>query len=77
MAALTEFIQDGIRYVPCKVVAKSVDLSPEYLTRFCRERLIMAVFHKGVWYVHEGSLYTFLEKQRREQEDYKPEGNPA
>jgi hypothetical protein len=30
MAALTEFLQDGIRYVPCKAVAKSVGLSPEY-----------------------------------------------
>jgi hypothetical protein len=70
MSALTEFIQDGIRYVPCKIVAKSVDLSSEYLTRFCRERLIMAVFHKGAWYAHEGSRHTFLQKQKREQEEY-------
>ena len=55
MSALPEFIQDGIRYVPTKAIAKSVGLSPDYLTRFCRERAVAAVFHKGAWYVNEAA----------------------
>jgi hypothetical protein len=43
MAALQEFIQDGIRHLPSKELAKSVGLSPQYLTRFCREGRVAAV----------------------------------
>ena len=70
MAALTEFIQDGIRYVPTKVVAKSVGLAPDYLSRFCREGLVAGVFHKGAWYVEEQSLNRFLADQERQREEY-------
>jgi len=73
MAALSEFVQDGIRYVPTKAIAKSVDLSPDYLTRFCREGKVAAVFHKGAWYVSEASLTTFLadEARRRDEQNRK------
>ena len=36
MAALTEFVQDGIRYIPTKTIAKAVGLSPRYVADFCR-----------------------------------------
>jgi len=73
MAALSEFVQDGIRYVPTKSIAKTVDLSADYLTRFCREGKVAAVFHKGAWYVSEASLTTFLadEARRREEQNRK------
>ncbi len=45
MAALPELIQDGIRYVPTKAIAKEVGLSPRYLTDFCRDGRVTAVFH--------------------------------
>jgi hypothetical protein len=56
MAALTEFVQDGIRYVPTKAIAKEVGLSPRYLADSCRDGEVAAVFHKGAWYVQETSL---------------------
>ena len=71
MAALTEFIQDGIRYVPTKAIAKSVGLSPRYLADFCRDGRVTAIFHKGAWYVEESSLRSFLADRQREQEVYK------
>ena len=70
MAALSEFIQDGVRYVPTKAIAKEVGLSPRYLADFCRDGHVSAVFHKGAWYVEENSLRAFLDKRAREQEEY-------
>jgi hypothetical protein len=70
MAALSEFVQDGIRYIPTKVAAKAVGLSPRYLVEFCRGGKIAAIWHKGAWYVQETSLRAYLDKCTREQEEY-------
>jgi len=58
-----ELIQDGIRYVPSKVAAKIVDLSPDYISRMCREGQVVGVWHKGAWYVEEKSLAATLAAQ--------------
>lgn len=67
--AKNEFIQDGICYVPSKVAAKRVGLSPDYISRFCRQRAVIATWHRSMWYVNEASLDAFLAQQAQEREE--------
>jgi len=66
----TEFFQDGIRYVPTKVAAKRVGLSPDYVARMARERVIVATRHQRTWYVSEASLDTYLASQAQQRDEY-------
>jgi hypothetical protein len=70
MAVVTEFVQDGIRYLPSKTLAKACGISPQYLTSFCRDGLVTAVFHRGAWHVEEQSLHRFLAEQEKQREEY-------
>jgi hypothetical protein len=40
--AENEFVQDSIRYISSKAAAKRVGLSSDYISRFCRDGLVMA-----------------------------------
>jgi len=64
-------VVDGVRYVLTRAVAKSANLSPNYISRFCREALVQAVRHNGMWYVNETSLEKFLADEVRQQEEWK------
>src|SRR5438132_14084801 len=63
-------VADGARYALTRVVAKSANLSPNYITRFCREGLVQAVRNNGLWYVNEDSLRNFLADQARQREEW-------
>jgi len=65
--AENEFVQDSIRYVASKVAAKKVGLSSDYISRFCRDGLVLGTRHNGSWYINEGSLDTYLKSQAAEQ----------
>lgn len=65
-----EFFQDGIRYVPSRVAAKSVDLAPDYISRMCREGLVLATWNRGAWYVNEKSLTDVLAARRLKQDEH-------
>jgi len=68
--AENELLQDSIRYVPSKVAAKRVGLSPDYISRFCRQGLVTATWHRGMWWVNEASLDKFVAEQARQREEY-------
>lgn len=57
-------------YVPCKAAGKRVNLSADYIARFCREGLVRAIRYAGAWYVDENSLATYLAEQERQREVY-------
>jgi hypothetical protein len=63
--------KDGIKYVPVKVAAKNVGLVPDYVSRMCRTKTILAIRHAGIWHVEEESLTEFLRKQSMEYEEFK------
>ncbi len=60
-----EIIIDGIRYVPSRTAAQSVNLVPDYVTRLCRLGLVRGKRSQGVWYVDERSLRTFVEVKQQ------------
>jgi len=60
-----------VRYVPSKIAARAVGLVPDYVSRMCREGLVRAIRHAGVWHVEEVSLGDFLKNQASEYEEFK------
>lgn len=63
-------VQDGIRYIPSKVAARAVGLSPDYVSRFCRAGDVRAIRQRHGWYVDEKSLAAFVADQARRREEY-------
>ena len=67
---LDEITLDGVRYLAGKRAASLVGVSPDYLTRWCREGLVQARrLAGGVWFVSVASLEQHLaEKEARKQQ---------
>jgi len=63
-------VVDGIPYVLSRAVAKTAGLSPNYISRFCREELVQAVRNNGLWYVNEDSLRNYLADQARQRDEW-------
>ena len=65
-----EITIEGIRFVTAKQAAALVGMSPDYLTRWCREGLIQARrLAGGIWFVNLQSLQQHLaEREARKAE---------
>src|ERR1700682_1543964 len=63
-------VQDGVRYIPSKVAARAVGLSPDYVSRFCRDGAVRAIRQRDGWYVDENSLAAFVVEQAKQREEY-------
>jgi predicted site-specific integrase-resolvase len=64
---IDEIVLDGLPHVAAKRAAAVVGVSPDYLTRWCREGLVHARrLAGGVWFVNLHSLEEHLaEKEAR------------
>lgn len=66
---LEEIIIDGVPFMAARYAAANVGISPDYLTRWCREGLVTARrVAGGIWFVNLPSLEKYLaEKQARKE----------
>ena len=65
-----EITIDGTRFVAARQAAALVGMSPDYLTRWCREGLVKARrITSGIWFVNLQSLQQHLaEREARKAE---------
>jgi len=64
----TEITIAGAPYVRSRDAARTVHMSPDYVSRLAKRGLIDGKFIDGHWFINEPSLADFLTVQEREKE---------
>ena len=69
-----EITIDGTRFVAARQAASLVGMSPDYLTRWCREGLVKARrITSGIWFVNLQSLQQHLAEREARKAEWRAE----
>ena len=67
-----EITIDGTRFVAARQAAALVGMSPDYLTRWCREGLVQARrIASGIWFVNLQSLQQHLAEREAHKAEWR------